>query len=773
MPFYNAVDTVVQRLTDGAKSDGVAFPLVNDIAGRQRSLIQRMPKDLLFISFGLNVSLNVANLKSNYSLYLNSHSGMTLGATYAGIPVMNKRCTLRSQREVTHYNLQLKPLFDQILNAETEQESQMFAGVLAQSTADLINTLAAASQAAYSLVVSDADTCTPMAEMSNTDWEAMLLLVGKLEYTVQKVCRLFMQMANNVNVQGSAVDLASNLASATSMFRDLIEGNKANQIPSPPLQSMADKLITAYQMWIDLSSDLTTSVNTNFIDATIVAVFARRSSQLYDSLSAVMDLYVASSVNSTVPGYVISITRRQLVLLEKMAKEALLISYKVKVDISWAALNSTRNTFSSTQRLLLFGAPAADTRPAMNQTDNVCGIQLMKKVADSYHQLEQAALGFASTGSLPKLEELMNADFEAVTAMQAASAFYTSGSVPCAAPNISVNQWKGAIKAVGHVRELSQSVLTAFLFLNMNNSLGSTRRLQMFPGTDLHGTVLDMDTALDNLQLGSVIDYIPAPPIQSLVTQISVIRRDWQYLKQAILSANVSSFHNRSSDVLKVTENLMSGYLAALSESTTDVPGHRIDMTSSQSKLVWQMLNTALLLRNRSSLVSSAELSSTMGEFDALHSQLASAVPYQRTDLTQQSGLTGQAWQSFRSQLDAFAGAHGSLLAGELVQLSASAADLLSQIQAEVELSGIPDPEPPVSMTFPVTMVIFLGIAMFFLLFCARVYCMYRGICLCNNFYRIFDRCLCRRHEPGSKSWAEPQFAHQEPGAAAEGDFAI
>ena len=127
-PLFKACDEVVSRLIIEAKAAYQwKHSVVQDVAFRQRTLIQRMAKALLFLSQGVSMASNMESLGETKSLFEASHEGIIRGVPFAGIPVLTKLCTMHQLSVVTLYYQPLRPLLNRVMNSVTSSEAQQAA----------------------------------------------------------------------------------------------------------------------------------------------------------------------------------------------------------------------------------------------------------------------------------------------------------------------------------------------------------------------------------------------------------------------------------------------------------------------------------------------------------------------------------------------------------------------------------------------------------------------------------------------------------------------
>ena len=138
-PLFKACDEVVSRLIIQAKAAHQwQHSLVEEVAFRQRTLIQRMAKSLLFLSQGVSMASNMESLGETKSVFEASHQGIIRGVPFAGVPVLTKLCTMHQLSVVTLYYQQLRPLLNRVMNSVTSSEAQQVADEVAT---DVVSTM--------------------------------------------------------------------------------------------------------------------------------------------------------------------------------------------------------------------------------------------------------------------------------------------------------------------------------------------------------------------------------------------------------------------------------------------------------------------------------------------------------------------------------------------------------------------------------------------------------------------------------------------------------
>ena len=169
--LFDLSNDLVNLLVDAAQSAGARLNgLLANTAGRQRSLIQKMLKNVLFIAKTVDVQSNVDELRRNLDVFEASHSAILRGAEWAGIPQLTSMCTIHQMKEVTYYYQEVRGLARNVFNAQSQAESINTAGMVARNMSGYVDPLAVAMSAAVQLYVNDPGECQPLLTITDSNW---------------------------------------------------------------------------------------------------------------------------------------------------------------------------------------------------------------------------------------------------------------------------------------------------------------------------------------------------------------------------------------------------------------------------------------------------------------------------------------------------------------------------------------------------------------------------------------------------------------------------
>lgn len=709
-----ASGVVVAGFVDAAKVAGASTNgLVQDIAGRQRSFIQSICLQSLLIGQGILLTRNKAALKETKLMFEASHQGIIEGVPFAGLPVLTSMCTLHQMSEVTYYYTSFRPMINEILNAHTAESSQETARRLAPQIAGLTEPLFQAMVEAVKLFNEASQACEPMSSMTDSDWRSFLTTLGRLRLQTQQISQYFMQVALGSHVHTSKVEITVGMSAASQLLRSLLEGRKAEGIPSPPTQDVVDQLLTSSEAWTALATELTSATHAEAVTPIMVDRVALLSEDVLKELSKVMDTTVQAAVVSSpsAPSHLLDLTSQQAMLISKLSKEASLIRYGVQADEHWEALNASRDLFVATHQKLLLGSPATNATPALRELSEICIIWRMREVEDLYSQLQDAAVSVAS-GSTADMDDLHHLSPLALAAMASATDALVKGVCENSTNPTTESAWLGLHEEAARLGKLSQDAASAFI-LARHGSGADTSALET--------KVAELWASEQRLMFGSWSPSVAAPPTQALLEEvITTVRPAVASFQEASAGTDVLAVVDAAASVFAAAEALRQKYLNGAMEANPNWPGARVGVAVKQVAQASRIHKEALLslygLRT-----GAVDLQNAIDEFEAAHNQLKDgggeidAIIPERQDLLIQWQQVDAAWVAMREEAR-------TVKTEEVSKLAAALSSLSAELLAAVPLYSIVDVRDPAAFPWPTAIYSSLG-ALLVLSFCVIVYC--------------------------------------------------
>lgn len=724
VPVLVKSNVVVGRLVDAAQSAGAPTNgLVVDTAGRQRTLIQRMCKEALLIGLGSSITTNVGRLKGTQLLFLNSHGGIVEGATWAGVPVLNKLCTMHQMREVT-YNMQVfSPLLNQILNAHTASESQNIANTLAKQISDMSVPLFSSMVNAVQLYVNDAGECDPAASMGSTDWQDLLLRTDELLLLEEQANQYYLQIGNAVRVATSQVGLVVTLNTILDAIDNLVQGNKGLNILAPPSQAALDGLLAAKSQWDELQLAYEPAVsNINAVTAVEVTKIDRLGTAFQSRLLEIVNMYetVAFEVRTTtspsplsdsvvvreVPIHTIQVAHQQKANAAKIASVANLVAYSNGSSDEFGGVdlvNQTRDNFIATHYSLLEGKPATGLFPAIAEEHSVCAIRQMQDIYTDFVAVDRYAQEGKTNPAM--LGPLADAVEKVITKYTAVIDYYKQGSIACSNRSYVLAEWELLIEAVGSLRSLTQEACADYILATQGTEPIFQERSDR--------SMAALLAAFRALAYGT--DTLPAPPSQSIFDQvINKVKPAFDLFIVAVTEANTMNVVLQGDNVAVQGTEVKRLYFDQALSTLASFPVGRLEAGQDQQFRVNQMVKLSFMFIYDITATTTT-LQNSIAEFDAVHIMLKDggpdipAIVDQQDDLlTQWSRVDGK-WKELKQLLL-------TRSVADVPNLQATKDILIEEMIVLQGLFAIPD--QPVAETFP-WMFVAYGAMGLFLLSCA------------------------------------------------------
>eukprot|EP00929_Paragymnodinium_shiwhaense_P122716 TRINITY_DN9570_c0_g3_i2.p1 TRINITY_DN9570_c0_g3~~TRINITY_DN9570_c0_g3_i2.p1 ORF type:complete len:1317 (+),score=311.18 TRINITY_DN9570_c0_g3_i2:284-4234(+) len=647
-------NTVVGRYVVAAESSGAATAgLQVDTAGRQRMLIQKMSKEAFFIGLRHETEANIAELQDTMQLFTDSHDGLLEGDRYLGLGRASNICVLWQMRIVSDLWAKFKPVIENIVWVEAASDDAL------QSIADQNIPFLVDMNKAVGLMASGDTSCSHVESIDYTGWANLINGGGKQRMMGQKASRLFFQIARGVNVADSKVTLSTTLTAGFNSLRGLVEGSIAGNVPAPPTQEIADKLIELWSSWERFGEMLTNGMNMDPMPIQVIQRVAVLSRQALTSMNEAVEMYVTVALTAlpSVPSVVINIAGRQRMYQAKMSKEALLAGLAANPEMNLELMATTMRHFEEVHWDLLLGRPATATRPAIARTTHVCILDQMKNVLDRFMALKALCHEIGDAGSKASPESLLELDSMnpvAFATMNAAVSLYASGGGTCELKPSS-EEWDMVIAAIGRMRALVEQVTRDFLYTlqNINSTSGDIR---------LPASLEALHDVVWSLKYGSTADGIPTPPTKALAdtvfemsdaldpfkSMLQVDDLDEVVVDEVVAQSIILSNHALS---------LMGLYVDRAWEEDKTVKGIRLNASATLLQMVKRIEKQTVLLRYSdcpACLAEGAQIADSISTFEKTYTLLHDGRGQQAlsSTFTSQRRLNEEGEESYGSMYD-------------------------------------------------------------------------------------------------------------------------
>eukprot|EP00929_Paragymnodinium_shiwhaense_P122713 TRINITY_DN9570_c0_g2_i2.p1 TRINITY_DN9570_c0_g2~~TRINITY_DN9570_c0_g2_i2.p1 ORF type:complete len:1321 (+),score=343.38 TRINITY_DN9570_c0_g2_i2:87-4049(+) len=585
---------VVGAYVDAAAASGTATAgLQVDIAGRQRMLTQRMTKEALLIGLDIDREANLQNLENTMQLFSDSHSGLLRGSTFVGLPKLTSMCALWQMRIVSDLWNNFKPVVEDILDVRGASEEVLEA--LAETNLPLLVEM----NKAVGIMANGDTSCSPKEGIDYAGWASLINGGGKQRMMGQKASRLFFQVAKGVKIADSRVTLSTTMSTGSDSLRQLIEGSVALNIPAPPTQEIASKLVGLWDSWEKLSAMLTSNTNSGSVSKKVIHRVAVLSREALHSMNEAVEMYVqvALDVKPDVPSVTINIAGRQRMFQAKMSKEALLVVLGEEAEENIANMETTIDDFERVHWQLLLGIPASGSDLGIPRTTDVCILNQMMHVLGRFNELKMLCWDAAAAGSKVAIEQLEDIDElnpVAFATMNAAVSMYAVGKGTCTLEP-TAEEWDMVLAELGRMRASVERVARDFLYTvqEVNSTNGDI---------NLPSSLAALEQSLSLLKYGAISEAVPTPPSQALTDELFALGDAFEALRTKL---QVSDLGEVDVDEVITSSAALASRAAALAEVYVDaawtmkpsVEGARLNASGTLLLIVERVQKQVMLLR--------------------------------------------------------------------------------------------------------------------------------------------------------------------------------
>jgi carbonic anhydrase len=394
MLVLDASAAAVVEYFNAAKAAGVATAgLVVDVAGRQRTLTQKMSKECLFVGLNVHKAEILVTLSATMSLFEDSHRDIVRGVgSLPEMPELTDVCTLGKMKSVNGIWNRMAPHVSEIIDNQEANTKGL------QEIMDLNVPLFTTMNEAVAMYTNTNNVCDLASEIKAEGWIKSLAEVGKQRVQTQKSITFFLQVVKGVQITASRASLTTALAEGSDSMRLSIEGSYYLDIPSPPTQAFVDTLMEAQNYWESLKTNIGNALlQSDLSNFGVTKTLSYTDSCLHE-MEKVALMYVQATLDKmpTLRILVVEISWRQMILLQQMLKTALLVSIQEAAVANGLSYETSRTMFAASHQELLKGRVAGQSNAAhmlfpqlgFDGTSDACILTVMANVALQFENLD-------------------------------------------------------------------------------------------------------------------------------------------------------------------------------------------------------------------------------------------------------------------------------------------------------------------------------------------------------------------------------------------------
>jgi hypothetical protein len=471
----NAVNAMYTGYAEAA--DSQKPPAVTVLLAQQRITLMKMCKQAGWIavtrlgafSGGIAATYKTQVLESiaEFDRY---HEAIVRGDLLLGLTQLSNLCGLNVMMKVSEQYRNLRAILQTIMDSPTVTNVMLIQ--LSTVSASLDVELAAAA----TVMRTNSRNCPEAGVLTDVAWGNVIAETGKQRMLTEKLFRHYHTVVRGIDVEANQAGMVVAAEEALNSLRRLIEGAVSLGIPSPPTQEIVDILLLALTSVLEQAQlfalPYTDPRSAGVIDNAV---------HVMNYMDQASVLYIAGSLVAFPDsrGVVMEISMRQQTLLQKMSKQAMLVSIAgtgkysfmtPRLDAFKADLLASINVFEKSHESLLVGRAAAVSAvvdgvaqlfPSRTfaRTNDACMLDRMMNTKHKFGLFKEQVI---------KMQTLSDAEIEAQQKMTDSImlaetvGFYSSGTAICTI-SVSTDEWQCGISEAGLASTLLRTAEKNFI----------------------------------------------------------------------------------------------------------------------------------------------------------------------------------------------------------------------------------------------------------------------------------------------------------------------
>jgi carbonic anhydrase len=464
MAFKKKAEKVLEKYTAMAKLSSVEEAATLVYAKLQLQYLETIFADVLFLSFNIEKTYYLNALRTAESSLIDVEHSLVYGNAVAGVPDLSQVCILAKMLEAG----QVFETFQTHL--KTIKDSQAVSGSHLPVVTEVVYSLTKKFEEALELFEHDDGSCDLLSAVSDYGWANLILETNKQRMLSQKVTRHYLKFANGkAMASGDNLAMRQQMDDAKNSLLKCMKGNYRDKIPSPPTQGFSDMLAEVMSAYNVFELEAQNSLDLQDFTPRMITEISTASSEVLEKMRSAADIIVTASLQKkpTLRSNIWEEAEEQATRLQKMANEALLVSFGEKVTENKAAFEATVNAFTASHMALLKGRSSGRVLP---RTTDACTLTVMQTVETKFTEIAdvlKSLIMMETPTQQEKLAVISSVDYLIPTAysyIETAIDFYKTGQGTCSSP-LSTKVWEISLEEAGNVPFLMEKSLTEYYLL--------------------------------------------------------------------------------------------------------------------------------------------------------------------------------------------------------------------------------------------------------------------------------------------------------------------
>ena len=210
-----------------------------NLAGKQRMLTQKMSKEALLISLGVDKAANAANLKTSHDLFDKTLKGLKNGDDSLGLQATDNAVIKKSLDEVSYLWKKFGKAANDIAASASTSDEQL--NVIATYNLNLLKF----SNKAVKLFEASSATGDLSPEIATA-----VNLAGRQRMLTQKMSKEFLMIAKDIDAEDNRKNLIETMETFDTTLSGLINGSDELGLSPAPTKEIKTQLEKVRSMWI-------------------------------------------------------------------------------------------------------------------------------------------------------------------------------------------------------------------------------------------------------------------------------------------------------------------------------------------------------------------------------------------------------------------------------------------------------------------------------------------------------------------------------------------
>lgn len=222
------------------------FGIIMNVAGKQRMLTQKMTKEVLLITIGINENRNIINLQNSVELFKKTLAGLKNGDSSLNLTAINNQEIRKQLDFVKSLFEELEPIFFKVINKSKLSQEELY--FLREKNIPLLlamNKAVKMFERAYHI------------ELSNhSSIEVVINLAGKQRMLTQKMFKEYLCITLGLDIEANKMSLRETIGVFSKILNGLQMGDSDLGLPQTNDENIRKQLNITQKLWVRFKTEI-------------------------------------------------------------------------------------------------------------------------------------------------------------------------------------------------------------------------------------------------------------------------------------------------------------------------------------------------------------------------------------------------------------------------------------------------------------------------------------------------------------------------------------